>query len=220
MIETGILFNNIHSFFDLDLILSKVEIAPAEPKTNYIDIPGGDGSLDLTEATGEVKYKDRVHLFTLTMNPAHDLSERAWEEKKTAISNLLNGRAYKVTLDKDPDYYWTGRLAVDSYRSEKRLRQFVISATVRPYKLKQAETEVSVSLTGTAKTVTIRNARKTVCPVIECTNNTTKITFGNTVATMDAGSHQFPEILFVEGENEVTISGSGTVTFRFQEGDL
>ena len=74
MIETGILFGNIHSFYDLNLILSAVDIEPAKPKTTYVDVPGGDGSLDLTEALGEVKYYDRTHKFTLTMNPASDLS--------------------------------------------------------------------------------------------------------------------------------------------------
>ena len=70
MIETGVLFNNIHSFYDLDLILSAVEVPPAIPKMVYVDIPGADGSLDLTEAHGEVKYNDRTISMLFTLNPA------------------------------------------------------------------------------------------------------------------------------------------------------
>lgn len=220
MIETGILFGNIHSFYDLNLILSSVTIAPAMPKTSYVDIPGADGSIDTTEVHGEVKYHDRVHNFTFTMNPAGDLSDSAWEEKKTEVSNLLNGKACKITLDKDPDYYWQGRCVVDAYKSDKRVRQFVISVTVRPYKMKQSETVVSFDLDGTEKTVSVRNSRKSVCPVIECTADNTHITFGNTEFAVNAGSHKFPDIIFVLGENELKLSGTGTVTFRFQEGDL
>lgn len=221
MIETGVLFGNIHSFYDLNLILSSVYIAPAMPKTSYVDIPGADGSIDTTEVHGEVKYYDRVHNFTFTMNPAGDLSESAWEAKKTEVSNLLNGRAFnKIATDKDPDYFWQGRCVVDDYKSNKRVRQFVISATVRPYKLKQSETVVSFALDGTEKTVTIRNGRKSVCPVIECTDDNTHITFGNTEFAVNAGSHKFPDIMLVYGDNELKLSGSGTVTFRFQEGDL
>lgn len=220
MIETGIYFGNIHSFYDLDLILSAVEISPARPKTKYIDIPGGDGSLDLTEAHGEVKYEDRAHRFTLTMNPAGDLSESAFEAKKTEISNRLNGLACKITLDKDPDYYWLGRCVVDSYKSQKRLRQFVIVATVRPYKYKQAETVATFDLSTAGESVSIQNGRKSVCPVISCSNNNTKVVFNGNIFTLNAGSHKILNIRFTEGENQVTISGTGQVTFTYQEGDL
>ncbi len=220
MIETGISFDNIHSFYDLDLILSEVEISPASPKTTYIDIPGGDGSLDLTEAHGEVKYADRTLKFTLTMNPAGDLSEAAWEAKKTEVSNRLNGLACKITLDKDPDYYWLGRCVVDSYKSQKRLRQFVIVATVRPYKFKQAETVATFDLTASGETVLLQNGRKSVCPVITCTNDGTKIVFNGATFTINAGTHKYLNIRLTEGNNQVTISGTGQVTFTYQEGDL
>ena len=220
MIETGVLFNNIHSFFDLNLILSLVEISPAKPKITTVDIPGADGSLDLTEAHGEVKYSDRTIKLTFTMNPAGDLSERAWEEKKTEVSNALNGLACRITLDKDPDYYWQGRCTVDSYKSNKRVRQFVIAATVRPYKWKQSETVASFALSSTAQTVSIRNARKSVCPLITCTDDNTVIVFNGNTFGFNAGSHKDLNIRFTEGNNQLTISGTGQVTFTYQEGDL
>jgi hypothetical protein len=220
MIETGILFNGIHSFYDLNLILSAVEIAPAVPKTVYVDIPGADGALDLTEAHGEVKYSDRTHKFTFTMNPAGDLSEAAWEEKKTEVSNALNGLACHVTLDKDPDYYWLGRCSVDSYKSNKRLRQIVVSARVRPYKFKQNETVKTYNLTEAERTVSVQNSRRSVCPVITCTNYNTVIVFNGNIFNFSAGRHQDLDIRFTEGINQVTISGTGQVTFTYQEGDL
>lgn len=220
MIETGVSFGDIHSFYDLNLILSAVEIAPASPKTNYVDIPGADGALDLTEAHGEVKYSDRTHKFTLTMNPADDLSEAAWEAKKTEVSNRLNGRACRITLDKDPDYFWQGRCAVDSYKSNKRLRQFVVAARVRPYKYKQTETVVTFDLTEAEKTVSLQNSRRSVCPVITCTDDNTVIVFNGKTFNFSAGSHKDLDIRFTEGINEVTISGTGQVTFTYQEGDL
>lgn len=220
MIETGIFFGDIHSFYDLNLILSEVEITPAVPKTNYVDIPGADGALDLTEANGEVKYSDRTHKFTLTMNPADDLSEAAWEAKKTEVSNRLNGRACRITLDKDPDYYWQGRCAVDSYTSNKRLRQFVVSARVRPYKYKQTETVATFDLTETEQTVSLQNSRRSVCPVITCTDDNTVIVFNGNTFNFGVGSHKDLKIRFTEGINQVTISGTGQVTFTYKEGDL
>ena len=55
----GIKFDDIHSFYDLNLVLSQVDIPPATAKTSFVDIPGADGSVDMTEALGSVKYKDR-----------------------------------------------------------------------------------------------------------------------------------------------------------------
>lgn len=221
MIETGVLFDNTHSFQDLNLILSAVEITPAIPKTTYVDIPGGDGSIDLTESNGEVKFSDRTITFTFTMNPADDLSESAWEAKKTEVSNVLNGRAFgKITLDKDPDYYWRGRCSVDNFKSNKRLRQIIVTAKVRPYKYKQAETVTAFSLTTSGKAVVLTNSRRSVCPVITCTNNNTKIIFNGNTFTFNAGTHKNLDIRLTEGVNSLTVSGTGKVTFTYQEGDL
>lgn len=149
MIETGVYFGNIHSFTDLDLIFSGATIPPATPKQNFIDIPGADGSVDMTEAFGEVKYSDRTGAkFTFYMNPAGDLSEAAWEAKKTEISNLLNGLRCNITLDKDPGYYWQGRCKIDEHSSKKKLRKFVVGARLAPYKLKQDVTRAFVPLCG------------------------------------------------------------------------
>lgn len=215
----GIYFDEIHSFHDLDMYLSKVEISPAKPKTTYIDIPGADGSIDQTEVHGEVKFYDRDAKFTFTMNPAGDLSDEAWEEKKTEFSNAISGKRCKITLDKDSDYYYTGRCTVNEFLSDRRIRQIVVTAKLEPYKMKHHETVLIYELSETPKTIYIPNARKSVLPIIECTGDC-KIGFGNYTIDLNAGVHQYVEINFVFGVNTLSISGTGTITFRFREGDL
>ena len=217
MIETGITFGDIHSFDDLNLILSESDVPPAEPKTSFIDVPGADGSLDMTEAHGEVKYSDRECTFTFTMNP---LDSSTWEEKKTEVSNKLNGKVFKLTLDKDEEYYYTGRCVVDDYASDKRIRQIVIKSRVHPYKFKQNVTTVTHELTEEPQTISIFNARRSVVPSISCSNNNTMIVFGTATFNLSAGTHKVLDIRFVEGNNQLTLSGTGTVTFTFQEADL
>ena len=221
MIETGVFFGNIHSFYDLNLILSGVLIPPATPKTNYVDVPGADGAVDLTEALGEVKYNDRDGCkFTFSMNPADDLSEAAWEAKKTEVSNLLNGRKFNITLDKDPDYYYTGRITVSEYLSNRRHRQIVVTGRLSPWKWKQNKTVVTHNLTAGENTVILRNGRKSVVPVIECTDHNTVVVFGDFTKTMSAGTHKFLDICFKEGNNTLKLSGTGSVTITYQEGEL
>jgi len=217
MIETGVYFDNIHSFHDLNLILSSVDISPAKPKTTYIDIPGGDGSLDFTEAHGEVKFKDRECSFVFTVNPAEIMT---FEEKKTQVSNILSGTRRKITLDKDADYYYDARITIDDYLQDRNLKQITITATAKPYKLKQNETVVEVGLTSEEQEVILTNGRKSAIPIITATEDNATIEFDGMTIPMSAGTHKFLNVCLKEGNNPVTVSGSGTITFTYQEGEL
>lgn len=209
----GIKFGDVHSYNDLNLVLSSVSIPPATAKTNFVDIPGGDGSVDLTEALGEVRYNDRGCTFTFTVFPFED-----FEEKKRIVSNLLNGKRCKITVDKDPDYYWIGRCSIDEYATEKRIRKIVVGAMVAPYKLKHNQTQVTVR-SGTNVNATLHNSRKTAVPTINCTAST-KVTFGGNTYSFNTGSHKNLGITLVEGDNTVTVTSTASVTFTYQEGDL
>ena len=220
MIETGITFGDFHSFWDFDLVLAKAEIPPASPKELFVEIPGADGSVDMTEAFGEVKYSDRTGAkFTFFMNPAGDLSEEAWEAKKKEVSNRLNGLRCEIVLDKEPEYFWTGRVKVSEHTSNKLMRKIVVDARLAPYKLKTDITRVAVDLTATPQTVELLNGRKPVCPTITCTG-TAKIVSGSSEYNVSAGTHKILDIRLKQGRNVVTVSGSGELEFSYQEGDL
>lgn len=217
MINKGIAFDDIHSYDDLNLILSASDIPPAEPKTTYVDVPGADGSLDLTEANGEVKYKDRTLKFTFSMIPSDTESP---EERRTEIINLLNGRRCKITQDKDEDYYFDGRCSVSAYDVDRNLHQIKVEVKAKPYKFKQMVTKKTFTLNGTPTAVTVGNSRKSVVPLITCTNDNTVVQFGGGTFNLSAGTHKILDIVLVEGNNPVTVSGSGSITFEYQEGDL
>lgn len=222
MIGKGIRFDDVHSYHDLNLILSAVSIPPATPKTDFIDVPGADGTLDLTEALGDVRYNDRDPArFVFTMNPADDLSDYAFECKKTEVSNALNGKLFKkITLDKDPDYYYTGRCTVSEYLSDKRIRQIVVTARLQPYKRKQNKTVATYALTTEEQTVVLTNGKKSVVPEITCTYDNTKVVLGTKEYTLSAGTNKILDICLIEGHNILKMSGTGTITFTYQEAEL
>lgn len=213
----GVFFGNIHSFKDLNLFLSPFTPTPAEPQTNFLKVPGMDGLLDLTEANGEVKFNSREFEFIFTINPAE---EKTFDEKVSEVSNALNGRRFKITLERDLDYYWIGRCVVNKYAQNKKIGQIVIRATVYPYKLKQSETVASVALSSSEQSISLENGRMPAVPIIECTDDGTEVTFGGNTYVLNAGKQKILGIRFVEGFNSLTVKGSGTITFSWQEGEL
>lgn len=217
MIETGVRFDNIHSFHDLGLILAPFVTPPAEPKTNFIDIPGGDGSLDFSEAGGGMKYHDRELTFTFTVEPSETMT---FDEKQTQVSNALNGRRFdKITLDKDSDYYFSGRCMVNQHLADKNLNQIVVKAKVKPFKFRQSKTVFSFNLTSERKTVVLQNGRKPAVPTITCEGNST-VVFGGIAYTLEPGTYKILDICLVEGNNTFGLSGNGVIKFEYQEGDL
>lgn len=209
----GIKFNDIHSYYDLGLILSKCEIEPASPKTNYIEIPCADGSIDLSEANGEIKYNNRNVKFTFSV-----INEN-FEEKKMEICNLLNGVKCKITLDKDADFYFLGRCTVGEHKKEKKVGNITISAVCNPYKYRQNETIRTYNLDGEEKTITIENGRKSVVPIIENEQNL-QITFENKIINLKAGKNMSPNLILKFGMNTIKLLGNGEVKLTYQEGEL
>lgn len=134
MIIKGILFNNIHTFRDLNLVLNPFEESVPDVKENYIDVPGSDDGLDLTAAQGEVKYKFREFDLSFSVLPEDD-----WEAKKRQVDNLLHGLQCEIIFDRNPNYKLTGRIKVSNHKSNKRNRQIVIRCKTKAYWLKTTE---------------------------------------------------------------------------------
>jgi hypothetical protein len=212
----GVYFGEIHSYDNLHLILAPFTPTPATPQTNFLAIPGRDGHLDLTEATGGVKYNSREFQFTFTVAPGDPLT---FDRRASLVANALNGLRCKITLERDPDFYWVGRCVVDKYTQDKNIGRIVVKATVDPYKLKKSETVRSFSLSSSEQTVILNNDKMASVPTIECTGSAT-VVFGGNTYTLKSGTSKILDIRFAEGSNALKISGSGTITFRWQEGAL
>lgn len=137
-------FGGIHSSNDLQLIQQKVEVEPAEPNLNMIDIPGADGAVDASELpAGRVTYKTRKITWTFALFPGEN-----WDAKHRQVNNALNGRKCNTTLDTDPDYYYQARLSVSKHNVDRSLRQITVEAICQPYKLRQQPTQVFIPFCG------------------------------------------------------------------------
>lgn len=105
--------------------------APPKPKTTYIDVPGGNGALDLSESlTGYPIYENRTGSFKFRV--MNDYVE--WHERYTEIMEHLHGKSMNAILADDPNYFYKGRFTVDSWTSGNTWSEITIGYTVDPYK--------------------------------------------------------------------------------------
>lgn len=220
MIETGVLFDDIHSFRDLNLVLAPFTLVPAKPKTSYIDVEGRDGSIDASEANGKITYEDREFAFTFTVFPKDELT---FEERQTVVSNALNGKRCKITIEKDPEYYFDGRCTVNEYFANKKLRQIVVGVRCAPYKMKQHETVLSFDLASNEqRTIILQNGKKRVVPIIEVSGSVS-VGFGGYSNTYKDETFKDLNICLLEGTNILTLKASSnpaTIKFTYREGVL
>lgn len=186
------------------ILLDGYTLSPPEPKTYTVDIPGGDGVIDLTQSlTGDVAYKNRQQTFIfMVVNPD------SFERVKTDVSNFLHGKGFDYQITMDPGYTYHGRFTVIEYDHTLYsypglVGTFSIKIDADPYKLKGHMT-YKLNATG-GKMFRLESGRKPVHPVIECTQPC-KVRWKNVIVQVPAGTYRLNDVLFTQGYNEIYIN--------------
>lgn len=137
---TGVRFDGKHSYNDYGLFLmQRPKIGMPSPKTIFIDVPGADGSLDLTEAVaGEVKYNNRE--IELEFGAMVERDHQA--EFKSRLMDDLHGQIMEVILDEDPEWFYRGRVTVEFNDVKSWKLNAIIKVDAEPYKLAVNETVI------------------------------------------------------------------------------
>ena len=129
----SIKFGDKNTWTDWHLIPTSAPVfKPPAVQTNFIDVPGMSGSLDLTEAlTGYPLFSSREGSFEFLVINDFGIP---WDVTYTMIANYLHGQAMDAVLEDDPQYYYRGRFSLNDYKSEKDWDKIVIDYHVDPYK--------------------------------------------------------------------------------------
>ena len=137
----GVRFGNLHSWHDLQLLLTDKEIGTPAPKTALIDIPGGDGAIDLTEAFGPVRYENRKLSFDFsTIVPQGEFMEQF-----AKVQNALHGQKMEIALDADPEWFYVGRVFVHAWKADRRVGKITVECECEPYKYRMAAQTVNLA---------------------------------------------------------------------------
>ena len=212
-----VFFDGIASFRDWGIYLSSIVIDDPKPKEIYVDIPNGDGALDLTEAlTGEVHYESRPFEAVFTIKP-----ETYSVELVRYLRSYLNGKQRTIRTKEEPGYYLIGRCAT-SFKNDGVLAVLTVKATCQPWKYKNDVTAKNTTIGASGTTsITLTNERKRVIPTITASAAVT-IAFNGQTISVNAGTQRLTNIALQYGNNVLTITGAEgtTVSFEYQEGAL
>lgn len=186
------------------ILLDGYTLSPPEPKTYTVDIPGGDGVIDLTQSlTGDVAYKNRQQEFSfMVVNPD------SFERVKTDVSNFLHGKEFDYQITMDPGYTYHGRFSVTDYSHGMYsypglVGTFNVSIDADPYKSKGLQT-YKLNATG-GKMFRLESGRKPMHPVIECTQPC-RIRWKDVVTVVPVGTYRLNDVVFTQGFNEIYIN--------------
>lgn len=217
----GVTIAGKHSLKDLCMYLTEADIGFPEVRTNYVDVPGRDGQLDLSASLdGEIHYQNRT--ISLTFVSTSNLSGLSWPEFLSRLASLLHGQKVTLTFDGDPGWYYSGRGAISGYAMEGNRWTVQLEFTCDPWRYKTSLTEVTASLTTSDTELILACDRRPVVPTITVSAETV-LTWGTSSYTVNAGSHRIPGIRLTQGIHTLkarTTAGTGTIAVSHQEGCL
>lgn len=212
-------FGKYHTWNDWGLVLTGKSIPDPEPKTNYIELDGVSGSLDITEAlTGEVAYNDR------TIAATFSASRGTYQEREAVrrqIAAAIHGRKVQIIEPDDPEHYFLGRVIVKDGTRHASYSTFTLEAVCEPwrYAMEESTRRVEVTAANPQDVVFHNSGVKTLCPDIQVEGSVT-LTFEGGTVDLQTGTYKVADIKLRQGDSVVGVSGAGAVTFTYREATL
>lgn len=112
-------------------------VAQPTPNYTYVDIPGADGSLDITDyLIGRPTYSDRTGSFDFYVAD-YNGEKKSWSSVRAQIASVLNGRVMKMFLeDEKENYYYEGRVYLKQWTPDSNFSKVTIEYRLKPYRYK------------------------------------------------------------------------------------
>ena len=227
-----------HTFDDWGLYITNTNcIGNPEQYTNYVEVPGRNGRLDMSEAlTGRPVYIRRE----LKIELSGARPKISWDSIISAFRNRINGRICKITFDNDLGYFWRGRVSVEDFESAMTLGKFTVKVEAEPYKYSIHQSSdpwlwdpfnfengiITYQDAWTVTTSLIVGIPAGYMPTVptfvvsEKAGTLTMVCNGITY-TLASGSNRFPGVL-VGGDDvvEMTFTGSAKIQIVYRGGSL
>lgn len=227
--------NGKHTYYDYGLYVTNTNpVAPPTPKTQYIQIPGRNGDLDLTEAlTGYTVYNNR----TITLKLGGKKNPELWPTFRRVFMNEIHGKIVKVIFDDEKEYYYIGRATVNAdWNQQHTIASFTVTINAEPYKYSITSTVepwewdsfsfidgviqeyADLQVSGTLN-YTVVGSEMPVIPEFIVTGNLS-VKYEGISYDLTQGVNKIYDIVFLDREYELTFTGTGTVSISYRRGRL
>jgi len=206
-------------------------INPPSVKTTYVDLPSSDGGLDYTDLLlGRPPFGYREGSWEFALK-----GRQNWQEVFGSIMNYLHGAEHTIVLEDDPSFYYTGRLSVNSWKSDKGYSRIVIDYCLDPFRRSLKDSDEGDWLWNDLFQKTIRygtfrvegqkyrnliyeGLRPTV-PVFTCSAPMTVEYHGSSFSLVP-GENINRNLALQQGDNIMLFHGDGIVTVKYREVSL
>lgn len=227
--EHSVIFGDKHTWKDWHLIPAYPPvIPPPKVRTNYVDIPGTNGSLDVSEMlTGYPMFENRTGSMQFVFLSAEFGSSR---DMYTEMLNTLHGRNVKVILTDEPEYFYEGRVSVKEYSVARDHSEFSFDYTFAPYKIQTHASPGYKDLDVDGERVikiNIGTSLMRVVPTISVTANEDMTAVLErpgkapvTVTLVHNASLRYPGLTIGPGGGKLTVTGTGVISLDIRGGSL
>lgn len=211
----GALINGEHTLRDWGACITNQDvIGMPSVKTVLMEVPGRSGRIDLSEVlTGDVSYGNRELRLVLAAETNID----RWRETCDHIFNTFHGRSVTVIFDEDPGHFYVGRASVTEPSRLHTAGKMTIEVEAEPFRYDVAETVSTFETNTEAITDVLVNDRMPVSPSVEVPG-ACELFFDGEVFHLEEGNQSVPGFVLLEGENEIRLTGTSSVTFRYRKG--
>lgn len=217
-------------------------VNPPEPKTERIDIPGGNGSINMSRLLNNYTvFKDREGSWEFTLTDYYNQydylnkDQKRWARVFSQIMNYLDGRERKVVLNDQPNFYYVGNVHVNKWDSDVHWSKITLDYTLDPFKYELTASDEDwlwdpfcfedgiireyKNLTSPT-TLTIPPRRLMTYPQIYASNGNMSVKWNNMTFALKQGWNKFPAMVITPEHNTLQFTGSGTVTVKYRGGEL
>lgn len=201
---------------DYEVIMTSFDIGMPTQKRSSIEVPGMDGVIDLTYVLSDQKiYENRTA--SMTFEIPYRNGADPWDIHER-IANAIHGNEMDIRLSFYPGWHLEGNVSVDGMSINDGTATFKVTCDCYPYFIKNSLTMATYAVSGTMDAY-IRNATRWTIPSTEV-NGTVSVKTDDAAVSLSTGKGRNAAIVLKSGINKITLGGSGTITFEYQEARL
>lgn len=215
------------------VLVEQHSIQPPVPKMFFQEVPGADGTADLsTSVAGRMTYNRRK----ITLNFQSEHTENRWTTILSELLREFHGKGGKLVFEDDQNYYYFGRMEVNGYERTRTYGKFTIIMDAEPYKYEKLSSlepwpwgpfnlragvirNYGNLVVEGSKVLSIKGTERWVIPVF-VVEGKISVCYEGKEYELRPGKNKIYAIAIKPGMNELIFKGDGVVSVDYRGGIL